>query len=57
MNPSTLIQLLGVYYDLFDNLIPDIQLYAFIQGCAICCLCTKKSLCIGLLETYYLYCD
>lgn len=49
--------LLGVGYDSLDDLIYNIQLYASTQGYTICCLCTKKSPCTGLLEICYLCCN
>lgn len=52
LSPST--NLLEIYYDLFDKLIKNIQLYAGTQGYAICHLCIKKLPYIGLLEICYL---
>lgn len=57
MDLSASTQLLGVRYDSLDNLIHNIQIYAFTQGYAVCRLCIKKSAFTGLLETCYLCCD
>lgn len=57
INFSSLTLLLNNHYDLFDELIKQIQLYAGTQEYAVCCLCTKKSPYIRLLETCYLSCN
>ena len=56
LSPPTMC-LLGVRYDLLDDLIHNMQLYASTQGYTACHLCTKKSPRTGLLEIYYLCCD
>lgn len=55
LSPPT--HLLGVRYDLLDDLIHNIQLHASTQGYAVCRLRTKKSPRTGLLEICYLCCD